>query len=314
MINPKMQLNTVDDRTWFYLFIIFVYTFIGLFVGQFLGIALIIPFFDFDIAETITSVSDFSPQNSRIPLLIVQGVSAICAFIIAPWYFLKKHSHQSVSSFVVLSDKLPIGILLVFGITISFMFANSVLIEWNQSLVFPEWMSGFEAFAQSQEEMREKATIFLTSFSSVWVFLLTMVIIAFVPAFGEELLFRGVIQNLIHIGTKNAHVAIWVSATLFSLFHFQFYGFIPRLMLGALFGYLYFWSGSLLYAFLGHFINNGFTLLMLFLHQRDLITFDIQGTESIPLETVVFFLIIGTSLVYLYIRFVSSDSKISTDG
>lgn len=314
MINPKMQLNTVDDRTWFYLLIIFVYTFIGLFVGQFIGIALIIPFFDFDIAYTISAVTDFSPQNSRIPLLIVQGVSAICAFIVAPWYFLKRHSHQSVASFIDIGDKFLMGTLLVFGITISFMFVNSILIEWNQSLVFPDWMSGFEAFAQNQEDMREKATVFLTSFSSVWVFLLTMVIIAFVPAFGEELLFRGVIQNLIHIGAKNAHVAIWASATLFSLFHFQFYGFIPRLMLGALFGYLYFWSGSLLYAVLGHFINNGFTLLMLFLHQRDLITFDIQGTDSIPLETVVFFLIIGTTLVYLFIRRVSADSKVYTDG
>jgi hypothetical protein len=82
--------------------------------------------------------------------------------------------------------------------------------------------------------------------------------------------------------------------------------------LGALFGYLYLWSGSLVYAMVGHFINNTFTLLMLYLYQIGIVEFDIQGTDSIPLQSVLIFLIIGVGLIYVFIKTTKTKEEAST--
>jgi membrane protease YdiL (CAAX protease family) len=77
----------------------------------------------------------------------------------------------------------------------------------------------------------------------------------------EEIAFRGVLQPLMARITKNIHVAIWLTAAIFSLIHFQFYGFIPRLLLGALFGYLAIWTGTLWAPMLAHFAHNAVSLV-----------------------------------------------------
>ncbi len=78
---------------------------------------------------------------------------------------------------------------------------------------------------------------------------------------GEEFLFRGVIQRLFTEWTRNRHVGIWIAAFLFSFIHFQFYGFLPRFLLGLYFGYLLVWSSSIWVPVTGHFINNGVAVL-----------------------------------------------------
>src|SRR5690554_5832087 len=108
----------------------------------------------------------------------------------------------------------------------------------------------------------------MTRFDNAGDFILALIVIGLIPAVGEELLFRGLVQNQIGAITKNIHVAIWLAAFLFSTFHFQFYGFVPRMFLGVLFGYLYYWSGNLFIAMLAHFINNGLTLILLYMYQQ----------------------------------------------
>jgi hypothetical protein len=91
--------------------------------------------------------------------------------------------------------------------------------------------------------------------------MMNLLMIAILPAIGEEFLFRGVIQRLFTEWTRNNHIGIFLAAFLFSFIHFQFYGFLPRFMLGLFFGYLLFWSGSLWVPVTGHFINNALAVL-----------------------------------------------------
>ena len=91
-------------------------------------------------------------------------------------------------------------------------------------------------------------------------FLINLFTIALVPAVAEELMFRGGVQRAFNRMFNNPHVAIWLAAFLFSAIHMQFYGFLPRLLLGALFGYIYVWTGSLWYAIFAHFINNAYAV------------------------------------------------------
>lgn len=236
-------------------------------------------------------------------MLIVQGITAVCAFIVVPVWLLKRYNIGTLKGLFPYQNGLLFLSLLTVAITICAMFANSPVIEWNKQLNFPDYLGWFESYAAETEAFLEKATIFLTNFDNPGQFFLAIIVIALVPAIGEELLFRGLIQKELRGIFENPHVAIWLAALVFSVFHRQFYGLVPRMLLGALFGYLYYWSGSLTYASIAHFVNNGFTLVMLYLHQQGLISFDIQETESTPLETVVIFLIIGGILTYIFVRY-----------
>jgi membrane protease YdiL (CAAX protease family) len=95
-----------------------------------------------------------------------------------------------------------------------------------------------------------------------------LLMIAILPAIGEELLFRGVLLRLFREWTKNVHVAIIITALLFSFIHFQFYGFLPRFLMGVLFGYLVYWSGSLWVSVIAHFVNNGTAVIVAWLGAR----------------------------------------------
>jgi membrane protease YdiL (CAAX protease family) len=109
-------------------------------------------------------------------------------------------------------------------------------------------------------------------------------VVAVLAGVSEELLFRGVLQNIILKTTKNPHLAIWFTAFTFSFIHFQFYGFVPRMLLGALFGYLYFWTKSLWIPMFAHIVNNGFTLIMAYMNDMKMVKVDIEDTKSVPLS------------------------------
>jgi len=105
------------------------------------------------------------------------------------------------------------------------------------------------------------------------VLIYNLLLMALLPALSEETLFRGTLQQMMYKGTSSIstsnnspntkqHVAVWVSAILFSAIHFQFYGFVPRMLLGVLFGYLLLWSGSLWLPILAHFTNNAMAVIL----------------------------------------------------
>jgi membrane protease YdiL (CAAX protease family) len=133
--------------------------------------------------------------------------------------------------------------------------------------------------------------------------LIALVIIAVLPAIGEELVFRGLIQNELFRGTKNIHVSIWIAAFLFSAIHIQFFGFVPRLLLGALFGYLYYWSGNLSLAILAHFVNNAVSVVALYLYQHGKFTFDIESPESAPPNVVIVSTLITAGLLFYFYKY-----------
>jgi membrane protease YdiL (CAAX protease family) len=93
--------------------------------------------------------------------------------------------------------------------------------------------------------------------NSMGEFLLTLFVVAVLPAVGEELVFRGVVQQQLERVTQNPVLAIWMAAFIFSAFHLQFAGFLPRMLLGAGLGYLFLWTRSLWVPIAAHFFING---------------------------------------------------------
>ena len=200
----------------------------------------------------------------------------------------------------------PVGQVMGWGLvillTISLMPVNSLIIGLNQALTLPDSLAPLERWIRAKEDQMAELTKFLTTFRTVPQLAMAMLTIAVMPALSEEVLFRGVLQRKFIVWTGSIHAGIWLAAALFSAIHLQFYGFVPRMLLGALFGYLYVWSGNLWVPMLAHFVNNGFTIFLIFLYNRRLTSINIDSTGSVPLPVVLVGALVTTTALVLFKR------------
>ncbi len=133
----------------------------------------------------------------------------------------------------------------------------NLLADWNSRMSLPDWLKPLEDLMRQQEEAAQALTERFLQGKGIGMLLINVGLLALLPAAAEELTFRGMLQKLI----PNKHVAIWVVAIIFSAIHFQFYGFVPRMLLGAMFGYMLVWTGSLWIPMTMHFVNNAVTVV-----------------------------------------------------
>lgn len=284
-------------------FILITTAFLGFMViGPLIGMPLGLPFFDGDVSTYYQKLlsSPMSDSTLKLPLFILQGTASLIGFIIFPALFMVFYEHQTINIFFTRVKTSPVLIWLTPIIVLVFMGFNSYFIEWNTNLTLPDFLSNFEQTARSLEDRAMEMTQYLTQFDSKAMLILGLIVIAIIPGIGEELVFRGFLQNYLHRSSKNIHVAIWTSAFLFSAMHMQFFGFVPRLFLGALFGYLYYWSGNLIIPVLAHVFNNGFTLVMIYLHQQSITNMDIESTESVSTTYVVISTCLTIVTIYIF--------------
>jgi membrane protease YdiL (CAAX protease family) len=273
-------------------------------IGPIIGFFLSIPFFEGNITEQLQKMGDpVSYPEFRLPLYIMQGAATLIGLALLPSLFWFAVEKKGIASWF--SGKKISGLMLLttLVLTISFMVTNTLFIDWNAHISFPESLKGFEDWARTYEDRAEELTKYMTQFSSTGEFLLAFIVIAVLPGFGEELVFRGMLQPQLFRITKNIHVAVWASAILFSAFHIQFFGFIPRMLLGALFGYLYYWSGNLFMAMFAHFVNNGFSVLMLYLNQKGIVDMNMESPEAAPWPAVIIFTLLGGAMLYYFKNF-----------
>jgi membrane protease YdiL (CAAX protease family) len=138
-------------------------------------------------------------------------------------------------------------------------------LSWlNQLVQFPESLAGIEQVFVGMEESAAELTKAITETDSLSILIFNLLLVAIIPALGEEMIFRGLVLPIFKKWTGKLHLAVWLSALLFSAMHMQFFGFLPRLVLGAVLGYLYVWSRSLWVPILAHFTNNALALILIF--------------------------------------------------
>ncbi|HEY3402795.1 MAG TPA: CPBP family intramembrane glutamic endopeptidase [Ohtaekwangia sp.] len=308
----ELEASRGKPHPWVVVLISLLAVFLGFqLIGLFAGILLISPFYEGTLVEMMEALA--RPTNDpdmKLYLYCIQGCGAIIGFIVVP-YFILQWIGQSYST--LLRSKFHIQpLVLVTFIAVAFMGVNSIFIEWNEKLRLPEFLSGVEDWARAMEDRLKEMTDFLTRFDSFPQFLIAFVVIAILPGIGEEIVFRGIIQRELIRGTNNIHLSIWLAAAIFSGFHFQFYGFVPRMLLGALFGYLYYWSGSLWLAMLAHFVNNGLMVLAMYFYQQGLIDIDIESTEAVSWSGVLFSAVITSILLYLFKTFYDKQPSASS--
>jgi len=178
--------------------------------------------------------------------------------------------------------------------------AQSVLLTWNAGVHFPAFLHDFEQWARAKEDQAAALTKFLTEFTSPARLLVGLLVVAVTPAIAEELVFRGVIQRNLVRWFGSRHVGVWLTAALFSAAHLQFFGFVPRFLLGLVLGYLYEWSGNILVPMAAHFAQNAFQLLLLYLSQGRHLpsSFDPDANQTMPWPTVLLSAVLSAALFY----------------
>ncbi|MBO6025518.1 MAG: CPBP family intramembrane metalloprotease [Bacteroidales bacterium] len=203
---------------------------------------------------------------------IGQGISSIFMFVVPPivYYFITRKEHQMRD--LGLRRLSPPWWLILIGVALMFVSVplSTRLTTWNESMDFGGVFAKLEEYLKLLEDTAQAATEKLLDVDSIGGLLFNLVVIALIPAIGEELTFRGVLQQSL-TRKMNPHVAIILSAAIFSFIHFQFYGFLPRMFLGLLMGYMFYITNSLWTSMLMHFVNNGTAVVLYYLSNKGVI-------------------------------------------
>jgi len=248
-----------------------------------------------NLIETPTEIS-YEGLDRKILML---SNSFLLFFFLIPYFVIRNNP-----SYLMNYKKVKLlPVIMVIFTTVFFIILNAPVIEWNKSISFPSFMSSFESWALLKEKQLESLTLYLVSFENNFEYLIGIIAIAIIPGFCEEYFFRGVLQKNLNLLLKNAHIAILLSSLLFSAFHLQFYGFFPRFFLGVFFGYLFYWSGSLMYPVIAHALNNFLSLTVFYAASSGLFGEDIDvsvnSSPEIPLALIAFSIIIFIFLVVI---------------
>jgi len=252
----------------------------SLFLINMIGLLLAVPFYGKSFTESLTGVYDYSDPLVISKLKYLQIVNQLALFIV-PVLIFAMFAGTSIADYLKLNRRINL-LPLITGISI--IAACLPFINWlgevNSNMNLPQQLGGIEAWMRASETEAATLTGAFLGTASWGGFLINILMIAILPAIGEEFFFRGVLQRLFSEWFKNAHVAIIVTAFIFSAIHMQFYGFIPRFMLGLFLGYAFYWSGTLWLPIIIHFLNNASTVVVAFLSARGMTTVDFETFGS----------------------------------
>ncbi len=203
-------------------------------------------------------------------LFFVPAVATAILITRRPADFLNVGHAGSVTSYVIVTALALASIPLM-----------NYVIAWNNSLSLPESLGAVERWMRISETNASEYVAALIGGAGISSLVIAMLIIGLLAGFSEELFFRGAFQRLLITGNVTPHIAIWIVAMVFSTIHFQFFGFVPRLLLGAMFGYTAWWCGSLWPAVWAHVLNNLIATYALWTAMRGERLFDgIKGYEE----------------------------------
>lgn len=256
-------------------------------------IQLVSYFKGWDLASVLAGLNSESPLEQRnyirLSHLISQTFTFALPALLVAWFFYRQRMWQ----YLRLSPG-PAPSLIFYGmLVIMVSFPLTQFAYWlNQQIPLPSWMSSMETQANGTIQA-------LLTMESPGILLYNLLVIALLPSIGEELLFRGLLQQQLEKRFGRAQLAVWVTALLFSAFHFQFAGFFPRLLLGALLGYLLIWTRSLWVPIAAHFVFNGSQILGQYILGEELIAPDQEQQFSPNWIATIFSAVLLAGLIYV---------------
>lgn len=251
MDNSKNKGILTNLGGWSQFFFLFFLTFSGLMLTSFV------------ILLTMTPDQMMNSANS---MRLAMAIQTIFLFVVPALFF--AYLCQEVPKDYLKIETSTNYALLFFAIL--FIIVAQPLINsisyYNQQLTLPESMASLEQWMRATEDSALKSLNILFADKTIFGLIFNLLVLAIVAGLGEELFFRGCIQQIMKKIFVNRHAAIWITAIIFSAVHFQFYGFIPRVLLGALLGYLFMWSGNIWIPVIIHTLHNAINVVLTYLY------------------------------------------------
>ncbi|HTE01031.1 MAG TPA: CPBP family intramembrane glutamic endopeptidase [Mucilaginibacter sp.] len=289
------------------------FIFIGLFlliyiIGNILGGVVILASYGKDVLTDIANLNITAKNQNAVWLLQFIGVTL--PILISPVIFSKYFIHEP-DEYLKTNFNFPWILIIVVFFT---MMISLPLIEFlsnlNAKMTLPRFLKGLEEWMRDTEGSAKKISDGMMEMRTIWNMIFALIFIGLLTAVVEEIMFRGCLQTILMKWSKNKHIAIWITAILFSAFHMEFFGFLPRMMLGLLFGYFAAWSGSVWPGIWGHFVNNGTIVVLTYLQQRKMLGFDPDSPHLFNSTVYIISLIITLFLLFIY-RYISNKKQIA---
>ena len=267
--------------------------------GNLIGAVVVAAIYGLDMVLNIAQL-DLSAPGTVNALWILQILGTTLPLLVVPLVFARFVVKQP-QEYLKPSFQFPWTLIVI---VIGVMVVSSPMIELlgriNQNMVLPEYLSGVQKWMRDSEDKAQKLVEFLLKMDSVAAVIANVIAIGLFTAIVEELMFRGCMQTIFVKWTGNVHAAVWITGILFSAFHMEFFGFLPRLLLGVLFGYFTAWSGSVWPAVWAHFLNNASAVVAFYLYQHKLVKVDPNDTHIFKSGAYAFSFIIVLFLLFLY--------------
>lgn len=243
----------------------------GLILALVIGLLLAIPLYHVNLLTDMSFLANFNNPVAVSLMKFLQIVQSIGLFIVPPLlagYLFEKNALSYLGLNKISGGWIFVMIILLMVFSIPFI---SWVVSLNESMKLPSFLQGVEHWMKDSEEQASQLTVAFLDVRTVSGFFMNLLVMAIIPAVGEELLFRGLLQKLFSAWFRNIHVAILFTALVFGIIHMQFYGLLPRMLLGVIFGYLFYWTGSLWAPVFAHFLNNATVVVVSFLSNLNII-------------------------------------------
>ena len=223
-------------------------------------------FFGLVFASIITAALTGILSIGSKPLLTISIVLQDLLVFIIPAFITARFITSKPMSFLKLNvtphwrDIMFVILLLAIS-----MPAMNYIVYLNEQLSLPDSLSAIEQWMRATEDAAKAVTDSFLTGNTLLGLLGCVLLLGVLTGLSEEMLFRGALQGTL-IESRNVHFSIWLTAFVFSVLHFQFFGFVPRMLLGAIFGYLLVWSGSLWVPVIAHALNNSVVVISSYFH------------------------------------------------
>ncbi len=278
-----------------FLFSVVILFILGL-AFQFMGAFLAAWIYGFRISDVLT-LGTYDDPNYVAASKLIQMLGSVGTFIVPALLFSFLFEGTLFSYYKFRNQTGMVAMLLVIFMMVSVIPFINYMAEINMKMEIP--IRALDQLLRTLESTAEEMMVAFTATNSIGGLLVNLLMIGVIAAVGEELIFRGLLQRLLIDMVKKPHLAILITALLFSAFHFQFFSFLPRFVLGVILGYLMFYGRSIWYPILAHFVNNAMGVIYYYFNSRgsaDDMLEEIGTSTLIPVAAVIslaLFLIFG---------------------
>jgi len=268
-------------------------------IGSVIAMGLVVSLYGMDVMQEISHPSAALSGNVLNALRIVQTITSLSMFLGASVFFAYRVVYEP-EEYLKATNRFPAVLLLL---ALAIMLCSRPILEFltvvNLKMTLPDSLRGLENWMRESEKSNQLLIEALLDMKTFADLLISLLIIGLFTAIAEEFIFRGCLQTILIRWIRNPHTGIWVTAAIFSAIHVQFFGFLPRLMLGVLFGYFAYWSGSIWPAVWGHFLHNGSSVVLVYLFQHHKIA-DPDAPQTFNYIIYLLSLILTCLLMYTY--------------